>query len=289
MTVYAPNASTYTSRVPYITAAEYMASPTGVNVSQLVPRGTPEQNDDALRIVIERASSYADTFCRQVLAATLDTQSGRYRIQRTGFLQIPAERSPIIAVNSIKVGFTPSSLTDIGTYENVWIDRKVVSFPIQTVKMQPLVNSLYTDGRAYAVMTYVNGYANTLTTASATAGATSLTVDSTLGVVPGMELSIYDPAVTETVTVVSVTDTTITIAAPLQFNHATGVSVSCLPPAVKQAVVLLASALIKTRGSEAIVMNSMRATPSQTNTSESGGYEEIVLAKELLQPYVRAV
>ena len=287
MTVYPPNVSTYTSRIPYITAAEYEASPTGVNVSQLVPRGTPEQNADALNVTISRASGFVDSFCRQVLAATTDIQSGRYRIQRTGFLRIPAERSPIIAVNSLKVGFSPSSLTTFGDMSDVWIDRKVVTFPIQTVKMQPLVNALYTDGRAYAIMEYVNGYANTLTTADSTAGATTLSVDSTLGIVAGMEITIYDPAYTEVMTVASVTTSAVTFTSPLAYAHVAGVSVSTLPPAVKQAVVLLTSSLIKTRGSEAIVMNSMRAMPSSTVDSESGGIAEIKLAKELLAPFVR--
>ena len=289
MTVYPPNLSTYTSRIPYITSAEFEASPTGVNVSQLVPRGTPEQNADALAVTISRASGFADTFCRQVLAATTDVQSGRYRIQRTGFLRIPADRSPIIAVNSLKVGFSPSSMSTLTDMSNVWIDRKVVTFPIQTVQMQPLVSALYTDGRAYAIMEYVNGYANTLTTATSAAGVTTLTVDSVLGIAPGMDITIYDPAYTEVVTVASVSGSVVTLTAPLVYAHGVGVSVSSLPPAVKQAVVLLTAALIKTRGSEAIVMNSMRAMPTSTVQSESGGSADISLAKELLLPYVRAI
>lgn len=289
MTVYPPNVSTYASRIPYITPAEFEASPTGVNVSQLVPRGTPEQNADALKVVIERASGYADSYCRQVLAATTDIQSGRYRIQRTGFLRIPTDRSPIIAVNSLKVGFSPSSLSTFTDMSDVWIDRKVVTFPIQTVRMQPLVNALYSDGRAYAVMEYVNGYANTLTTAASSAGGTTLTVDSVLGIVAGMDITIYDPGYTEMVTVTSVAGSVVTLSAPLAYAHGVGVSVSALPPAVKQAVVLLTSSLIKTRGSEAIVMNSMRAMPTSTVDSESGGTAESNLAKELLLPFVRSV
>lgn len=289
MTVYSPKASTYTSRTPYITIDEYNASPTGVNVSQLVPRGTLQQNTDALSIAIERASSYADVYCRQVLAATSDVEAGRYRINRYGQVRVPVERSPIISVSGISIGFAPSAMTALTDLSNVWIERKALMFPVSTMQLQPFNSQIMSDGRLFVTVNYVNGYANTLTTAASVEGATTLTVDSTLGLVPGMAVTVYDPAFTEQANVVSTTATTITLDSALTYAHAAGTSVSVMPPAVKQAVVLLTSALIKTRGSEAIVMNSMRATPSSAVTSESGALEEIVLAKELLAPYVRVV
>ena len=289
MTVYAPYVNSYTSTTPYITAAEYMASPTGVNISQLVPRGTAKQNEDALNQAIARASSFIDIHCRQVLAATVDTQSGRYRIQAGGMMRIPVNFSPILAVNSVKVGFAPSSLNPFTDMSNLWIDRKVVQFPLQTMQMQGNYTPLYADGRVFVILEYVNGWANTLTTAASAVGDTTVTVDSNLGIQPGVELTIYDPNGTEVRTVVSVAGNVVTLDSPLTFAHDAGYSISALPAAVKQAAVLLTSALIKTRGSEAIVMSQMRAQPTQTVPIEDGGLAEIALAKELMTPFVRVM
>jgi hypothetical protein len=288
VTVYAPYVNTYASRTPYITPDEYKASPTGVNVSQLVPRGTPEQNDDALVVAISRASSYVDIHCRQVLAATLDTQSGRYRVQRGGFMRIPADNAPVVAVDSVKFGFVPSNLTTITDLSNIWIDRKVVTVPIPSVRTNNAFSTLAWDGRVYAVMTYVNGYANTLISANTAIGDTTITVDSTLGIIAGMELTIYDPGSTEVVTITNVAGNVLTVSAPMSYAHEIGDSISALPSAIKQAVVLLTSAIIKTRGSEAIVMNTM-SQPTVRAKGEAGMKEEITMAKELLVPFVRPV
>lgn len=289
MGAFAPYVSSYTLTTPYITADEFMASPTGVNVSQLVPRGTEEQNRHALNTVIQRASSYADMFCKQVLAATTDITSGRYRIQRTGVVRVATRFSPIVEVTSISLGFTPSSMTALTNFSNVWIDRKVVTFPIETMQLLPGYSTFYGDGRVYCSVGYVNGYANTLTTGAWSAGVTSATVASTLGMYPGVELTIYDTGAVETVFVQSVSGNTVTFTSPLLYAHDAGTNISALPAAVKQAVVLLTSALIKTRGSEAIVMQQLRQQPGTTTPIEGGGMQEIALAKEMLLPFVRTM
>jgi hypothetical protein len=60
-----------------------------------------------------------------------------------------------------------------------------------------------------------------------------------------------------------------------------------LPESIKQAVVLLTSALIKTRGSDALVMGSMRSQPNKVSKTEDGGLEEIDLAVDMLEPFRR--
>lgn len=289
MTVYAPNVSSYTSHAPYITPAEFMASPTGVNVSQLVPRGTASQNDDALRTVIARASSYADTFCKQVLSSTVDIESGRYRIQRTGVMVIPMRNSPVVAVNSIKIGYSPSSMTEISDMGNVWIDRKVVQFPVNSLPLMPVFGGTSPDGKVYSIISYVNGYANAELSAPIVAGDLTATVSNPLGMYTGVELTVYDPGNTETLIVESFSGNTITFTSPATQAHEVGNNISSLPDSIKQAVVLLTASLIKTRGSEAIVMAQMRSQANQATSIEGGGSEEISIAKELLLPYVRTV
>lgn len=289
MTVIAPNISTYSSHAPYITPAEYLASPTGVNVSQLVPRGTEDQNKDALRTVISRASAYADAFCKQVLNATVEVTSGRYRLQRTGIMRVPLTYSPALAIESIQVGFSPSQMTALTDMGNVWLDRKVVTFPIGSTPILPVFGATAPDGYCYVIVEYVNGYANSELTAPSVIGATSVTVASTVGMYPGVELTINDPGNTESVIISSVSGNVVSFTTPLVFAHEAGNNISALPDSIKQAIVLLTSALIKTRGSEAVVMSQLRQQANQTTSIEGGGFDEVSIAKSLLLPYVRTV
>ncbi|MEC5149229.1 hypothetical protein [Cryobacterium sp. GrIS_2_6] len=279
---------TYASRSPYLTPAEYLASPTGVNVSQLVVGGTPQQNADALSQTIARASSLADDYCYQILGATLDTQAGRYRVSNEGTLKVPLAFTPVIQVTNVSVGPQPSMMASLPDLSNVWVGRKVTEIPILAMSFpMPGATSRTASGYLYAAVTYVNGYANSVLTAATNGGATTILVDSTLGVLPGMQLTIHEPGVSERVNVLSVTGNTATLAAPLVNLHSAGANVSALPEAIKQAVVLLTSALIKTRGSEALVMSSMRGQPAKTAKVEDGGLEEIDLAVEWLSRHRR--
>jgi len=125
--------------------------------------------------------------------------------------------------------------------------------------------------RPIVTVTYVNGYVNTLLSGPAAVAATSFTVASALGVYPGLTMTIYDVTAAGTERVVVAPTyvpgaTTVPVVTPLRFRHATGISVSNVPPRVKQAAVLLTSALIQTRGNDAIVLDSLdtasRLTPA---------------------------
>lgn len=275
---------TYASRSPYLTSAEYQASPTGVNINQLVVHGTTQANADALKQTIARASSLADSYCYQVLAATLDTQLGRYRVNREGSIKVPLAFTPVVQVSGVQVGPTPSSMSALTDLSNVWVGRKVAEIPLVNLTL----GSSSVSGYVYAAVTYVNGFANTVLSVAATAGQSTFTVDSPLGILPGMPLVIHDPAQTEHVVVASVAGNVVTATLPLSYPHAVDVNVSALPESIKQATVLLTSALIKTRGSEAIVMQAMHGQPSKTASTEDGGMEEIDLAVGMLKPFRRA-
>lgn len=282
----APYVPAYASRNPYITAQEYQAAPTGVNVSELVPRGSVQDQTDTLNQMIAKASALVDNFCLQVLGATIDIESGRYRINRDGYVKVPVRYTPVVQVNSFQFGSGPASLTAVSDLSNVEVGRKVISFPIYSTYWP---NALTLDGTVYGITQYVNGYANSVLASAATAGATTVTLNSALGVVPGLPLTFSDPGATEMSYVASVSGNTVTLSSPLVSAHASGVSVGALPPVVKEATILLTSALIKTRGAEAIVMSGFRAQPSQATKIEDGGLEEIDLAVEMLLPFRRAV
>lgn len=285
MTVTSPIVSTYSSRIPYLTPQEYIASPTGVDTGNLVPTGTTQQNADALVQTIARASNWVDTECRKVLAATLDTQAGRYRVRADGTIRVALDFTPILQITSVQAGLTPSTMATITDLSNAWIDRKVATIPLWGLSVAP-GNPYASSDRMFAVVQYVNGYANCLLTAVAPANTTTLTVDSALGIVAGQQLTIYDPGSTEAVTVATVTGNTITLTSPTVSAHLANVAVSALPPAIKQATVLLTSALIKTRGDDAIVMQEV-GQGTEHQQMDASGSEDVTVALELLAPYRR--
>lgn len=285
--VFAPYAVTYSSTTPYITAAEFNAGGTGVDSNSIVPGGTAAANSDALNQIIAQASSMADTICHQVLAATLDTQSGQYRIQG-GMLHIPTSFSPIISVNDIQLGVSPDSVTPLTSLQGVWIRETVIDVPVPRSIGAPLPG--FRKDRIFAVVQYVNGFANAITTDLSGVNSTWIDVDQALGVVPGMQLTLSDPGQTETITVATVNENRITASAPLAYQHTVGVSVSALPPAVKRAVILLTAALIKTRGVDAIVMPQLGGQPSQITNLNSGGAQGLTAqAEALLHQFAREI
>lgn len=282
--ITSPLIPTYASRTSYLTPAEYTASPTGVDVSQLVVGGTTQQNADALLQTIARASSMVDETTKQVLAATIDTQTGSYRVDRDGYLNIKLDNTPIIQVNDVAVGITPDTVASLTSLTGLWIGKKVIKVPILNRTFAP---TGFGSDRLYAVVKYVNGYANCLLTAPAAQGAQTITVDNPLGLIPGLTPTIYDPGASEQVTVTAVNGNTVTLATPLVSAHAVGVSVSALPPKVKQAAVLYTSALIKTRTEDAYEMPTLGGQPSQVAHGSELYGPDVELADWLLMSLIR--
>jgi hypothetical protein len=280
---YVPSYATYT---PYITPAEFLDSATGVDVTQLVAGGTVAQNNAALATMIARASSYADGLCYQVLAATTDIQIGEYRVSRQGTIQVPVDNTPLIEVSAISIG-RPGAMQALTDLTGVWLRRKVVQIPVMGLSGY----GGYGAGCSVtAQVTYVNGWANTTLADSAAAGDSGVAVVNPLGLFPGLTAQIYDGVNTEPVTLAATYiqgSTTVPLAAPLSFGHQAGISLSALPPTVKQAVVLLTTAFIKTRGAEGIVMGAMAAEPRTTEKTEPGGLEEFDLAVDMLAEFKR--
>lgn len=274
--IVAPYVPSYAANEPYITTGEFIAAGTGVNVATLVVGGTTEQNTDALEAKILAASGMADSFCNQVLACTTEVMVGSFRITDSA-LRIPVTQLPVVQVNSISIG-TPQNMTELDTLA-------YVTFPFPNVVAVPYTG--VNGNRVDVVMTYLAGFANTRLTADAAAAATVLTVGNTLGMVPGLRLTIADSGKTETVTVLTVTDTTVTLTAPTSFDHDAGTSLSALPAAIKQAVILLASVLIKTRGTQAVVLQSMSGGTQTIMGVDPSATRELGEAKQLLTQFVR--
>jgi hypothetical protein len=108
-----------------------------------------------------------------------------------------------------------------------------------------------------------------------------------MGIYPGTTLTMYDMPYDEQITVAStyVPHTTpVPLTAGTQYAHATGVMVSNLAPAVKEAAILLTSALIKQRGSAALEVADMGAITHQGSGFTMGEGDDVGLAMELIHP-----
>jgi hypothetical protein len=77
------NAYTHTTEAfstPYLTLGEFKNAPTSIDIDNLVFNSQdPDTQDSELVNVIARASSWIDTFCNQVLAATTESEQQRSR------------------------------------------------------------------------------------------------------------------------------------------------------------------------------------------------------------------
>jgi hypothetical protein len=106
---------------------------------------------------------------------------------------------------------------------------------------------------------------------------------------PESSLEIHDGFNSELVTIASnhtYGNRTVALASPSPYSHATGVSISALPPAVKEAAILVTTAMLKVRGDSSMTM-AISSTAGQSVAGKDKMGEDIALAKELLIPYRR--
>lgn len=271
---------------PYITASEYRSAGTAVDTSALIPGGTDQQQTVALCRRIIQASQWANEICDQTLAATVDIETrDRNIVKSSGNIVIPLKYWPVLEVQGVSLGYTPASLAAVSDSSNFWMSgRKILTVP----------TSSYPGASLHSQVTYVNGWGNSILATSTTAGATSLHLDSTLGFYVGRTYTIYDSENgDENFTVTSVTANTNTIGTSvLLYDHTLptapdAISVSGMPPSVKNAVVELTSASIRTRGVLSLEMLSMGAQPRTEIGIEDGAMVNLQMAVDLLDDFRR--
>lgn len=272
--------------LPYITPTEYTNAPTGIDVSELVVGGSVAANAEELRRVIGRACSIIDTWCNQTLTASVQTQTQKAMIRSDGSVVLRVDNYPFLELKSCKV---QTNLYDPDPSQYVALDCSKALINRQTVVIGATAGLYGTPGtKPNFVISYVGGYPNTTLTAPATAAATTVTVGSYTGLYAGSRMSIFDDTGDYEQVIVGVTPTSnvVTLSAPLQFSHAAGVSFSGLPETVKEAAILVTSVLVRTRGSESLVMNSLGGIPS-VQVKDPAAAADLELARCMLTDFQR--
>jgi len=281
--------------IPYLTLEEYKSAPTAIDLDNLVFNSQdPDVQDAELHNVITRASSWIDTYCNQVIGATLETEQQRSRISTDGSIRLHPRFSPIIALTDFNYGY-PTNMAALGDCSVAWIEDSEIIIPNATLgswtSQGPLSFGSYNGGPSNQVFlkyTYVAGYTNTVIVV-AVAGASSLTVEDGTGVTIGQMLTIYDGMNTEHVTVADTYvfgSTTIPLTRVLVSDHLPGTSISALPPAIKEAAILITTAFLKVRGDSSMTMMVTTSPTIATPGSEKYG-DELALATRLLSSYRR--
>lgn len=293
MSAVSPIVTAYATATPYITRAEFQAAPTALDISDLIPNGSQAQQDQALDDTILRASSWCDSICRQVLAATTDIEREWYRVDRNGSVRVPLKYKPVLEVTAVKVGTKPSTMTALTDFSDVVVKRNSVEIPVFAFSPPTLVappGGIQIGSRVLVDVTYINGWLNTTLAVSASVSSTSVTVTKGLGIYPGSQFTIFDGPSTEVVTVASTYvqgSTTVPLTTGLAYGHVSGVSVSNLPSRVKEAAILLTSVLVQTRGNDAIILEAME-NPGRMSTSYGAQGNNVELAKSMLETLIRA-
>ena len=288
--------TTHQFSTPYLTLDEFKNAPTAIDISNLVFNSQdPDVQDAELSNVIARASSWIDTYCNQVLAATTETENMRARISSDGTLRVHPRYNPIIAVIAFSYGNPTSQMNPIVDPSVAWIEDQQIIMPIGNLSFNyssqgPIQFGIPLAPRRelFVNLQYVAGYANT-TIVSATAGQSTLVVADPTGITANSTLRIYDGYNSELVTIASnhtYGSATVALAAPLAYSHNAGVSISALPPAIKEAAILVTTAFLKVRGDSSMTMG-ISTSVSQSTPGKDKLSDEIALAKELLVPYRR--
>jgi hypothetical protein len=281
---------------PYLTLDEYKNAPTALDYNNLVQGGNQAAQDAELTNAITRASSYVDQYCNQIIAATVDVEQQRVRLRPDGTIRFHPKYFPVVSLNALSFGFAPTQSTEVTDLSPAWIEEQEIIFPISGVNLNwssqgSLGLGFPSTPRAetFIKYTYVNGYPVSELAANSSVGATSLTVDTGLGITAGQSLKIFDGASSENVVVASTYtygSTTVPLVSATLYAHQIGDAITSLPAAIKQAVILITSAYLKIRGDASLVLEVTTRPTEQTSGSQRVG-SDVAHAQEILKPFRR--
>jgi hypothetical protein len=241
----------------------------------------------------------------QTLEATTNVETKEVRVDRDGRITVWPNMAPIVNVQSVGYRLAPN--VDFAMIPLMYVQQFARRFTVWNINTNTLSPALMLQGQGFRYYspyqmarlrdmpislqyTYTNGYFNSTVSGGVIAGAQTITFRNATGLSVGSTFNIYDGADTEeylTVQSIStVNPNQVTLASPLLFNHADGISASSLPESVKAATILIASYLIKERGSVAVVMAETALQGAATRYNDN---RDLEMAKEMLQPLIRAV
>lgn len=290
---------------PYVSAAAFRAHPTYLDTDGLIPDNPdPAVQTVELTSLLLQASAWADNECDQPLGAHLYTQNTRVRADRAGLLHIHADRKPVRTVTNVAYGASPTSLTTLASPQ-VWVEDDANMTITLGGTSTTWSGSLQLGfgaspgGDVFTRLGIIAGYVATLTTAGATAGATSITVADPTGIEPGSQYTIWEPGRLETVTVSPLwqppdptsipASTSVLLANPLTSDHDPGHDFSGLPADARLAVVKYTIALLlrPDTSAESEFPDSATSSSTRAKDPQRTGLGYVDEARKILRSYQR--
>lgn len=193
MTVSLVGATSAARTRPYITTDMFkLHTRAGVQVESLAPKGDPADQEAALAEFIFQASGWMDDQAEQILYATVDTWAGLTNVDRQGYAEVFPRFKPVIGLTAFSIGPAPDQLTAQTSFIGAMVTESgfmVPTFPGLGVWSSQGPIQFGGIGapcdQAFCQYSYVHGFPLTYLTGSLTAGATSIPVADTTGIVAG--------------------------------------------------------------------------------------------------------
>lgn len=248
--VLVPPASGQTYR-PWLTPAMFRAYPTWLDTDDLIQGAQQGAQDDALADVLYAATDWAvgELGEMRLDAHLVSGETQTARVLPAGRVTLMPRDVPLRAVVSLSAGWDPANLSAVPLPDasmRFTAGGRVVSFC-------PPASLAWRAREIFFDWSYVAGFPSALLSVVA-AGDMSVTVDDPAGILPGEVLNVYDPGVSENLTVASSyvpavptippTPTSIPLAAATQHVHAAGTGITGFPRKALQAAICYAVALL---------------------------------------------
>lgn len=297
---------------PYITPAMLVAGATGIAWTQYPNMNATTQQQYAAQLnVCTQATGAVDAYCFQPLRATVNVETftgpGDFRCQvRSGGVGwLLASRSP---VGLVLGGRSAAAWSFPAQWQTIPADQFRPAQQLLGVYNTSAPSATPAGGQGIVLApgylgwwagrqstlietTYTSAYPHASLTASATAGATAVTVDDITGW-EGAYGTIYDGGNQETALVTAVTPATadavsgpgtLTLNRALTYAHAKGILFTCMPPDVQRAAIYFAVSFALTRGATATSVQATSGATTGGGSTGSSGY--VKLAQAMLSTY----
>lgn len=281
--------------VPYVTAAEFEAHPTYLDLDDLrVNIDDPAAQAAELVNVLLMASGWADRTCNQVLGAHTVALSTRARADGDGNLMVPLPDTPFLALQSLAYGRSITSVAPVTVLPACRVDRG-------KVLLVPTGGGVIPGVSVWVDLVYTAGWASTTVTVDTAIGATTLTVANPTGLLPGVTYRLWEPGAEEAVTVspawipptvtVPPTPTAVPLAAPTLYAHAIGGGWSGMPADMRLAVINygVSQLMRPDTAAEDSYPDTHLSSGTRATDPRKDGSGLVAEAERLLNPYARRV
>jgi hypothetical protein len=250
---------------PYLTPAMFRAFPTWMDTDNLIPDAQESAQDDALADALLAASDWAVSIVEDMPlhAHWRQGENVAAALQPSGRAVVRPRHIPVRALTALSWGSDPESMTPVSLPDSSMRfegdGRKmswrpgggITQFRGPALQFGP---RLSVPGQLNVTWSYVAGYPTTVLAAAASAADQAVMVADPTGILPGDVLRIYDPGLTEALTVASSyvpavptvppTATSIPLAVPVANAHVIGTGITGMPRRILQAVIALTVGLL---------------------------------------------